>query len=117
MSELGDSLELPGLFEQVPESDLAPMFGGEFADALLAAAPGQWVGPVGSSYGQHLLRLDVRAEASGLPFAEVRENVREEWRAARVAARRDRYYRDLRARFTVSVEQPAQPNLAAVAAP
>lgn len=113
----GSSLELPATFDDVPEGDVAAMFGASFAHTLLTAPPGRWVGPVISSYGQHLVRLDARAEATGLPFAEVRENVREEWLAARTAARRDRHYRDLRQRYTVTIERSAQPSLAAATAP
>ena len=83
------------------------MFGERLhASAAGRAASGKWVGPIASDYGQHLVRLDPRVEATGLPFAEVRDEVREEWLAARIAARRDRHYRDLRARYSVTVERP-----------
>ena len=45
---------------------LAGQFGEDFARALGACATGQWCGPIASSYGEHLVRVE-EAEAGRMP--------------------------------------------------
>jgi hypothetical protein len=59
--------------------DLAHQFGRAFADAVTALAPGQWSGPIASSYGFHLVWVrEQRAEAQR-PFEQVRAQVADAW--------------------------------------
>jgi hypothetical protein len=48
------------------EKQLAGQFGEQFAAAIAHCTPGTWCGPVESSYGQHLVRVE-EAEAGRLP--------------------------------------------------
>ena len=45
---------------------LAGQFGEEFARGIAGCATGQWCGPIGSSYGEHLVRVE-EAEAGRMP--------------------------------------------------
>jgi PPIC-type PPIASE domain len=45
---------------------LAGQFGEDFARGIAGCATGQWCGPVGSSYGEHLVRVE-EAEAGRMP--------------------------------------------------
>ena len=50
-------------------------FGAEFAKQLAAQPTGEWRGPVTSSYGLHLVRVEARMEPRAVKFDEVRETV------------------------------------------
>ncbi|MEZ4474522.1 MAG: peptidylprolyl isomerase [bacterium] len=68
---------------------LRRLLGQRFADAVADAPAGTWIGPVRSSYGLHLLRVERRAPAQVAPFAEVRADVQAAWlEAAHADARR-----------------------------
>ena len=69
--------------------DIEGMFGSGFTQAVAALPPGRWAGPITSTYGAHLVRVDERQQQEPLPFEEVRENLREEWQAARIQELRD----------------------------
>jgi parvulin-like peptidyl-prolyl isomerase len=90
----------------VPETSVAGLFGSAFAQRLAAAEPGQWVGPVASDFGQHLVRVTGRVDGTAPPLSELREVVREEWLGAQAQARRDQAYRALRERYRIVVERP-----------
>lgn len=55
-------------------------FGSRFVQALQASTPAVWQGPVQSAFGWHLVFLEERIPERVVPFLEVRERVREDWR-------------------------------------
>ncbi len=83
--------------------DLGNAFGGEFAAALMEAAPRRWFGPVRSAQGLHLVWLEERRSARVPPFEAVRPRVLAELKAERRQARvRDELER-MRSRYVVLV--------------
>ncbi len=69
---------------QIPlstQTELAQRFGAEFAAALAQAPQGQWVGPLRSVYGQHLVRVEARTRARAPDFAQLREQALHAWLA------------------------------------
>jgi hypothetical protein len=68
---------------------------------LFTLAPGRWTGPLRSSYGWHLVRVQSIEPSRIPPFEAVRPRIRDALIASRqAAANRDSFER-LRARFTV----------------
>jgi hypothetical protein len=59
--------------------DLAHQLGRAFADAVTALEPGGWSGPIGSSYGLHLVWVHEQRAAAQLPFEQVRAQVADAW--------------------------------------
>ncbi|MEP4078478.1 peptidyl-prolyl cis-trans isomerase [Haloferula sp.] len=55
-------------------------FGVEFADALLEAKPGAWIGPVKSGYGVHLVEVLDRKEGYLPELETIREDVLSDYR-------------------------------------
>lgn len=104
--DAGDTLMLPGDFDDIFESDVARHFGTEFADALSDVPVGRWSGPVESAYGLHLVLIRGREPGLLPAFAEVRETVQREWEAARRIEVTEAFYQGLRERYEVSVERP-----------
>jgi len=106
----GDGQMFGETFRNQTVRDVEAIFGPDFAAALLQVEPGAWAGPIASSYGLHLVRVDARREGRRLPFAEVAERVRADWEYDRRQKANDDMYHGLRARYSVVVEPgaPAQ---------
>jgi hypothetical protein len=104
---LGDSFLLEPTFESLPASEIAKQFGEDFAAKLAVLPPGRWQGPIDSGYGAHLVLVSERGAGHAPELAEVRDLVRREcreWENARRLEESERFYQDLRKRYTVSVE-------------
>lgn len=103
-STLGDSLMLDPRYEQATEDDITRLFGAEFEVALRDQPVGEWVGPLKSGYGAHLVRIEARTPGRVAPLVEVREAVARDWSAARRQQLLDEQYRQLRSRYQVRIE-------------
>jgi hypothetical protein len=104
ISELGDPSPLPTYIEEVREPDISPLFGREFAATLSAAPVGEWIGPIRSRLGLHIVYID-QSIAGRIPdLDEIAEQVDEKWRAARRAAAIDDLYRRLAESYEVTIE-------------
>ena len=103
-ADLGDPTLLPPMLENASVSDVAKIFGGEFAAAVAKLAPGRWQGPLESAFGVHLVQVIDRTEARAPELAEVREAVKREWERARRVEASEMLYRRLLARYSVTVE-------------
>lgn len=103
---LGDATLLPPVLEKVTAREIADTFGGEFADAVVSAGQGAWLGPYQSAYGLHLARLAM-VEPGGMPvLAEVRSAVEREWTDERRREANERFYAALRGRYSVEIHLP-----------
>ncbi len=51
-------------FVEREKDDVVAAFGSEFEKALAVQAPGEWRGPLASSYGLHLVRVEARTQAA-----------------------------------------------------
>lgn len=105
-AKLGDSTLLPPVMSDVAATDVASQFGDELAVALADAPPGRWFGPVRSSYGEHLLRVDLRSPRKAAALADVKDEVQRDVRYARAQIANDALYARLRARYSVRIEKP-----------
>ena len=77
-------------------------FGDAFAEALAGLdVDAAWQGPLQSSYGFHLLRVDARTAAKGADYASVAVRVGADFDAQRRAEANRRYFDDLLARYEV----------------
>jgi parvulin-like peptidyl-prolyl isomerase len=98
---------LPAVVELSPESDVARIFGQEFAAKVAGLPPGGWTGPIESGYGLHLVQVTGRVEGRLPELSEVRDAVEREWRTAQRKERSEALFRSLLARYKVVVEPPA----------
>jgi len=103
----GDPFLLDHTFDGVPAGVVAKQFGDAFAAKLAELAPGRWQGPIESGYGAHLVFLAARVEGRSPSFEEARDAVRVEWSHAKRLEANESFYASLLARYTVTVEQPA----------
>jgi len=107
-AQLGDRLLLlePG-YEDAPQAEVARLFGADFAEALVKQPVGQWVGPIASGYGAHLVRVDALVPGGTPKLDEVRPLVEREWANARRQELGKAFYDRLRAKYTIKVPMPA----------
>jgi hypothetical protein len=102
----GDTFLLPSRFEKTSAAETARLFGEDFATQLATIELGEWAGPIESSYGLHLVRVDARVPGAAPPLASVRDSVLRDFLNDRRKQELDAQYSKLRARYTVVVEPP-----------
>ncbi len=102
---------LPGHFEDASASSITSQFGASFKDNLFALEPGHWTGPVESPFGLHLIRIDQIVEARVPALAEVRSVVQRDWLADRRNKARQVLFDELRAKYTITIEEYEAPDL------
>ena len=101
-------------FAERESDDVTAAFGAEFAQQLAAQPVGEWRGPVASSYGLHLVRVEARTEPRAVKFDEVRETVLRDFHDERRRTANREVFEKLRERYQVTVDEAA---LAKAAAP
>lgn len=105
---LGDRLMLGRRHERLSQDRVAGLFGDAFARALEELPVGVWEGPVSSGYGLHLVRVAAREPPRDPSLDEIRQRVVAEWRAREREARLEAFHRELRERYEVRIEGPAE---------
>lgn len=116
-AEVGDRTPLRESYDDAPREQVAVLFGEALADALFAAAPGEWTGPFRSDFGLHAVRLRSRSEARLPPYEEIAERVAQEYGALRRREANERAYQEMRAKYDVVIEQPERAAAAPETAP
>ena len=106
LAGLGDPFLLEGKFTAVPADEIAKQFGDKFAAQLIVLPTGQWLGPIESGYGEHLVFIADRTTGRLPALAEVRDVVRREWLNARRTEATEKFYQALLKRYKVTIEQP-----------
>ena len=103
----GDTTMLPSQMELTSSVKIAQTFGPQFAEAMDGLPPGGWTGPVKSTFGTHLVRINKR-EPGRLPsLSKVRDAVKREWAAERRRELEDERFAELLKRYDISIEQKA----------
>jgi hypothetical protein len=105
---LGDASMLPTELPVGPLAEVTRVFGSEFAARVDALAPGEWAGPLESSYGLHLVLVSQREDASHPTLAAVRPLVEREFLAERRKTQLQALYDRLLQKYTVSIELPKE---------
>ena len=103
----GDRLALlEPRYDDITQSELARLFGTEFAEALVKQPTGKWVGPIASGYGAHLVRVDTLQTGGSPSLDEVRPLVEREWTNAKRQALAKAFYEKLRSKYAIRVQMP-----------
>jgi hypothetical protein len=103
---LGDPSLLDPQYQELRLSELQNIFGKEFAEQLKNLPINQWIGPISSSYGTHILSIVHRGDPREPAFEEVRESVEREWSYRQREERKKQFYQDLRKNYRVILEEP-----------
>ncbi len=104
---LGDPFMLARSHPDRSDQEIAGLFGRAFADAVAELPVGGWNGPVASTYGVHLVRVNGRTPSRAPALAEVRERVTADLREDRRRERSLAAYRALRDDYEVRLPETA----------
>ncbi|HWQ92543.1 MAG TPA: peptidylprolyl isomerase [Clostridia bacterium] len=107
LSSFGDPFLLERRLQGTPPGEVAKQFGEKFAANLDAIPVGQWLGPVESSYGVHLVLVEERTQGRLPGLAEVRDAVHRDWTNARRLESNEKFFQSLLQRYVVTVEKAA----------
>lgn len=102
----GDPTMLPASLEG-RAADVERTFGAEFEQTLRTLPVGGWQGPVRSTFGLHLVELASRSDSRAATLAQARAEVARDLLQARSEAAQEAYYRRLRDKYAVRVEDDA----------
>lgn len=91
-------------FKGLNESQLARYFGADFSARLFEQLGGdkgqqQWLGPLASSYGQHLVWVEHYEPAKQKPFLDVRKQILAQWRREQEQLALKRLIQQLRSEY------------------
>jgi len=114
IERVGDGTMLPAEQPLEPLREVARTFGEDFAQELLKIEPGQWIGPVESPFGLHLLLVRERVAGIAPPLAEIHPFVEREVLAERRKTELRSLYDRLLAKYSVEIEQPKAASAGAV---
>ena len=113
---LGDPTMLPVDQPLAPLRDVAASFGDDFAQQVASLEPGQWSGPIESSFGLHLVLVEKRVEPYLPKLADVRPMVEREYLNQRRKAELQALYDRLSKKYVITMEKlPAAQPASAVA--
>jgi peptidyl-prolyl cis-trans isomerase C len=106
--DLGDRFMFPLMYQHAFTDEISREFGQDFASNLATLTPGSWQGPVQSGYGLHLVFISKREATSIIPFAEVRERVKNDYLYDLRQQRNDDVLDKLKARYEIVIEGNGQ---------
>lgn len=103
IAEEGDPILLEPEIPPATQDMVARDFGPAFAAALFEVEPGRWVGPLPSSYGLHLVRVDAVDPGAQPSLDAVRDRVRTDLLAKRKEEALEDYLRTLHDQYEVDI--------------
>lgn len=106
-ADVGDPTLLQGSMKLSPLSLVARNFGDSLAAKLTDLPENEWAGPIESPYGLHLVRVIARVDGYDPALAEIRDVVKQKWRADKRDAFQDQAYDQLLSKYDVVL--PAAP--------
>lgn len=78
-STLGDPTILPTELPLTRKASIGQVFGAPFAEALATTPSGTWAGPLKSSFGLHVVRVDESRPGRPATLDEARDSVAQAW--------------------------------------
>jgi hypothetical protein len=103
----GDRTLLGQEYLLATQHEITRVFGDSFAQQIVVLQPGEWIGPLYSTYGGHLVRVSAKQEERFPVLAEIRKQVEREYLAERRQELKDITYRKLREGYEIIIEESA----------
>ena len=100
----GDPFMLQSYYPERSEAELLKLFGSGFARSVFELTTQQWHGPVLSGYGTHLVYVHDHREAQPPVFADVKEQVRQQWESDKREQLNEQFVASIVARYDVTIE-------------
>lgn len=99
--QLGEASLLPTEFDLSARASVDGNFGTGFFDQLEPLPLGEWSGPVQSSFGLHMVRLDNRWDATLPPLGAIRDRVLADWREKQAERAKEVFIENLRSTYVI----------------
>jgi hypothetical protein len=101
----GDEFWMGRSFPDYGQSMVRGMFGQAFLSLAEKATPGSWFGPVRSNRGMHFVRVSGRRPAGMMPYTDIREQVRQDFIAAKTSGVIDAEVAKLERKYDVAIDR------------
>jgi parvulin-like peptidyl-prolyl isomerase len=102
---MGDPLSIPAEIEDLRLSEIGRLFGTVFSEQLEALATGEWLGPLESGFGYHLVYITERVPGSKPDLEQVRDAVQRDWFSLKRREAVDGMYQRLAENYQVEIEE------------
>jgi len=112
VSDFGDPFMLQSYYPERTEAEIAKLFGRDFGARIAELGQGRWHGPVLSGYGVHLVYVHEIQSFPQPTFGDFREQVKDDWTAAKRQELNDEYVTRLLEKYEVVIEEPAEGQIA-----
>lgn len=106
-NNLGDRTLLEPHFLSFTSREIDNYFGNEFSTQINQLNTQEWSGPISSSYGLHLIKIDNKLESYLPDFSDIRKDIEREYTVQRRSEQKDQAYQLMRSRYQVVVEPVA----------
>ncbi len=103
LATIGDPTLLTKAMRDVDPTAIGRIFGSEFAKQLFTLPTKEWVGPIKSGFGFHLVYIFQIMPGSAPSLAEVRKAVEGEWLAEQREIANERFFKILHDRYTIEI--------------
>jgi len=103
----GDRSMLPTHFKLASAQAIAGVFDEGLANQLMQFVETGWQGPLQSAYGTHLINVTEIEPGHAARLEEVRGDVRLDWLREQRQQQDERFYQELRDRYTIKLDQQA----------
>ena len=97
----GDPIMLEPVYRGAGEREIRSTFGDEFAQRIVALAPGSWEGPVPSGYGLHLVKVLDRVDSRIPDWREVEGRVVADMEFEARTSSRDQLYQEIAQNYQI----------------
>jgi hypothetical protein len=107
--EIGQRTMLPGMLEAVPLRDIDNTFGAGFGQSLTTLPVGEWVGPVQSGFGLHLIEVTSVQAAPEPSFEAARPAVLRDFKYLEQKKATEALVTRLKRNYDILIEEEGQP--------
>jgi parvulin-like peptidyl-prolyl isomerase len=99
----GDTSMLPSKMDQMDAARMQGDFEASFTNAAFSAPIGQWIGPVQSALGYHLIRVTAKQSASNALYKIVHDRVKADLISELGEAAREKAYVELLKKYSIAM--------------
>jgi len=100
--ELGDRFMLQNDYAHVDKLEAQQLFGAsQLSDTLFKLPLHQWIGPVKSGYGWHLVYIQQKKEGAVLPFEEVKNSVSDRYVSYLKQLQNDKEWEKTKSKYSI----------------
>jgi hypothetical protein len=116
-ASVGDATLLPSELSLTSKASVSQTFGPAFAEEITKSDPDNWVGPIKSTFGSHLVRVQEIRRGRVPTLAEVRDAVQRDWASEKRRTLAERRFNELLKHYDVTFESVPKAAAQASASP